>query len=456
LDEALAEIGLGWFHVRLWWICGLGFAAAAAEVVLMSFVFPELRRLWHLDEYQLGTLAAVISGGSIFGEPVFGSLADKYGRRLIFMTTLFIVIGFGVASSFAPNVYWLAGMRFFVGFGYGGNIAVDFTMYSEFLPTHGRGNMLFLMGVFWPLGQCFTCLMAWLLIPSYGWQVFVAACALPMMASAFARPFMPESPRWLLTQGRVEEATDVCREMARINGKAATDVGLGDWCQVSLDNENTSVHAGGVKPSIALFSSELCRTTLGLLFIVAALNYTSYGTLTLMPSFLEMKGIPRSNMYVSMVLNALAQLPGIVLASWSAIYLGRLIPFRASMFLVGLALFGFAIASTPANVMVCTMISSCFHEAGWALYHVYVPEIYPTEIRAWATGVLSAGGSVVAMSAPFVSASFLQDKNVIQAILMFSVCSLLAGLAACFLLHVETKDRDLEDFIVPVKTTGGC
>lgn len=461
LDEVLSKIGLGWFHVRLWWISGFGFSAAAAEVVLMSFVFPELRDgPWNLNEYELGSLATIVSCGSIFGETMFGYLADKYGRRTIFMVTVIIVVTFGILSAFSPNRHWLAVLRLCVGFGYGGNIAVDFTMYSEFLPTEGRGNMLFLLTLFWPLGQLFTCLCAWLVIPRYGWQVFVAACTIPSMITALARPFIPESPRWLATQGRIQDATAVCREMALQNGKSLAEVGLDEGCEVCLGNEESGLTAAlgsdseSAKGNIQeLFSRRLWRTTLGLFIIVGALNYCGYGTLTLMPSFLEMKGIPKGNMYFTMTMNAAAQFPGVLLASCCGVRTGRLYPMRAAMFIVGIALFSFTLVHSSGAVLACTMFASCFLEAGWAMYHVYVPEVYPTEMRAFATGVLSAGGSIIAMAAPLVSAGFLEAQTPYKAIFVFAAAAFLAGASAFVLLHVETKDRDLEDIHVSQRQT---
>jgi len=454
LDSVLSQIGIGWFHLRLWWICGLGFSAAAVEVVLMAFVFPELRRApWELNEWELGRLAMVISAGSIFGETIFGYVADRYGRRNVFMGTVLIVVFFGIASAFAPSIGTLGALRFCVGFGYGGNIAVDFTLYSEFLPTEGRGKMLFMLTAFWPLGQVFACLLAWALVPTMGWRYFVAACAIPSVATALLRPLIPESPRWLLTQGRVEEATQICREIAECNGISAESLGLGDGCEVCLENEismlaNQRTEADTREDCMTnrgLFSEPFLRTTVGLLVIVSALNYCSYGILTLMPTFLEMKGIPRGSMYSTMLFNALAQLPGVLLAAWVATHIGRLAPFRVFIFCTGFCLWGFAMVSRTMEVTVCTAFASCFLEAGWALYHVYVPEVYPTECRAFATGFLSAAGSVVAMIGPMVSAALLESHTPFKAIMVFCSVAIFAGFAATFLLHIETKDRDLTD-----------
>lgn len=452
LDQVLSNIGVGWFHIRLWWISGFGFAAAAIEVCLMSFIFPVLRgRPWYLTEYELGGLAMLVSSGSIFGEIAFGFLADKYGRRTIFMLTVVMVVVFGILSAFAQSVWVLGALRFFVGVGYGGNIAVDFTLYSEFLPTQGRGQMMFLLTGFWPLGQCFACSLAWCLIPWKGWQVFVAACTLPSLITAFARPFIPESPRWLLLQGRVEDATQVVLQMAELNNKTAADIGLGPTFELSLANENSRLEAcdddwnHSFSIITKFFGKALWRTTAGLFVVVTAFNATGYGTLTLMPTLLAMKGVGERNMYRTMLLNALAQFPGVAIGTWFATSYGRLPPLKISIFFTGCALIGFAYARDEDAVLLCTMFASCFLEAGWCLYHVYVPEAYPTEMRGLATGLLSAAGSIVNMVVPVFSAALLESKNSFRAILSFATISVAAGIGACLLLHVETKDRDLTD-----------
>jgi len=459
LDTVLGRIGIGWFQIRLWWICGFGFSAAALEVVLLAFVFPELKLApWALTEWQLATLSAMISCGSIFGETILGAMADQYGRRNIFMITVIIVLVFGVASAFATSHRWLAALRFCVGFGYGGNIAVDFTLYSEFLPTEGRGNMLFLLTLFWPIGQILAAVLAWVCIPTWGWRVYVVVCAVPSLITAFARPFIPESPRWLLTQGRVEEATQICRDICKLNGKTPESIGLDGLSEVCLENEVSSLVSSASPPPRevkkqhtvstsleTIFGGPLLLTTTAMLIIITSLNFTSYGTNTLMPRILDFKGIRQSSIYLSMVLNAAGQIPGVLVATWLSAKIGRLIPFRAAMLLTGVCLFGFAFAKVTAHVVACTMFASSFLEGGWALYHVYVAEVYPTDCRAFATGLLSAFGSMVAMLGPIISAPLMESRNTIQAVLAFSCCSMFAGVSACILLNIETKDRDLVD-----------
>eukprot|EP00971_Amphidinium_carterae_P004123 81901-Amphidinium_carterae.1 len=104
LDDLLSRIGDGWFQTRLTWVCGLGFSAAAMEVVLTGFAFTELRKVWNLSEYQLSAVPMLVAAGSILGELSWGPLADRFGRCRVFVVTTLIVVVFGLASALAPNI----------------------------------------------------------------------------------------------------------------------------------------------------------------------------------------------------------------------------------------------------------------------------------------------------------------------------------------------------------------
>eukprot|EP00971_Amphidinium_carterae_P210515 4177119-Amphidinium_carterae.1 len=80
LDEVLSAIGDGWFQTRLTWVCGLGFSAAAVEVVLTGFAFTELLEVWNLSEQELSVVPMLVGIGSILGELCWGPMADYFGR----------------------------------------------------------------------------------------------------------------------------------------------------------------------------------------------------------------------------------------------------------------------------------------------------------------------------------------------------------------------------------------
>lgn len=457
LDEVLTAIGDGYFHARLWWICGFGFAAASMEVVVMAFLLPAIRDSWKLDNYQLGMLPTIVGIGSIFGELLCSSIADHFGRRWVFWATTTLVAVFGMLSAFSPNVAWLCVLRIVVGFGFGGSIAVDFPLYCEFLPTSARNKRLFQMQVLWPAGQFFTCVIAWLTIPrlgvGIGWRVFCFACAVPCIISACLRPLIPESPRWLLIHQRYLEATDICKDIAIVNGKRPEEVGLSDGVRVILENELTAVQPPRRQRKRAwplamrLFAPGLVRTTLGILMFAVSLHAAGYGLLTLMPILLQRKGISPSETYSVMTVTAIAEIPGVLLAMMVANRWGRLLPMKFTLLFVAAALACLAYAKQPLAVICSSCFGALFLEAGWSLLHVYVPEAYPTELRATALGTLSALSSMLSAWVPLYSAFVLETGNTMHTVLFFSSICILGSFSASMWLNVETLGRDLEDRI---------
>jgi len=454
LDLVLSEIGLGYFHFRLLFVCGIGFSAAAIEVVLTAFLFAELRHHWGLDEYELSVLPVIVSTGCVLGEIFWGHLADRTGRRWVFMVTVLIVVVSGIASSSATGIWSLCAIRFVVGFGYGGNIAVDIALFAEFQPTRGRGWMLFGMGAFWPVGQILAVIIAWIVIPRFGWRIFLVMCALPSGITVFLRPLIPESPRWLLLNGKEAEALEVCRSMARMNEIKPEDVGLNDGTKLTLANEVEQLSPPQIStplspqvnyPMMQLFNTGLWRTTLGLVVFAAALKFAGYATTTFMPSFLEMKGMERLSVYQSMMLSTLSQFPGILLAAFIGTRVGRLGPIYVSMLLCGVSLAFFAMASGHARMIASCCLASCCVEFGWAMQHVYTPEVFPTELRAASAGLISACGSIMNGGTPLITAWLVETHSTASVICFFSLVCTLSSVVLYLLLDIETMSRDLQD-----------
>mmetsp|Transcript_19052 Transcript_19052/g.34473 ORF Transcript_19052/g.34473 Transcript_19052/m.34473 type:complete len:475 (+) Transcript_19052:112-1536(+) len=454
LDDTLSRIGDGWFQTRLTWVCGLGFSAAAVEIVLTGFAFTELRGVWSLSEHELSVVPMLVGIGSILGELCWGPIADYFGRARVFLATTIVVCVFGIASAMAPDIWWFTVLRTLVGFGYGGNISVDYALFSEFLPLETRGLSLFKMAFFWPLGQFVTCLLAMHVIPYFGWRWFVAACACPAICTAFLRPFIPESPRWLLLHGQPAAATEVCKHIAEVNGRSLKEVGLTEGVQVSL-KEGEALQPQSLSRSFAetsrLFSPALLSTTMGAILFTVALNGAGYGVSTLMPTLLELKGIEQGAMYETMVVNTLAQFPGIALGLALGIAIGRLIPLRLALVGITCSLCLFAFATTKAHVVLATSLCNLFLESGWSLIHVYLPEVYPTELRATAIGANSAIASILTFFVPLIAAHILDAQahdgthGAWGTIVFFTVFGLLGIMGAFVCLDIETKDRDLED-----------
>jgi putative MFS transporter len=149
VQQAIDAIGYGRFQRRMLVVCGVTWAADAAEVLVIGFALPAIRAEFHLDDVTSGLLATVTFVGMLLGAWLWGVVADRIGRRAGFMLTVAIFAVFGLLSAFAPNVGWLLVLRLLTGFGLGGALPLDFALYAEFLPSRGRGHKLVLLESFW-------------------------------------------------------------------------------------------------------------------------------------------------------------------------------------------------------------------------------------------------------------------------------------------------------------------
>ena len=155
IDEAIQQIGYGRFQRKLMVICGLGWAADAMEVLLIAFALPAIIEEWSLTPAESGLLSTAIFLGMLVGALAWGRLSDLLGRKIGFVATVGIDSVFGFLSALAPSFGWLVALRSLTGFGVGGTLPVDYSIFSEYLPAEKRGRYLVLLEAFWALGVIF-------------------------------------------------------------------------------------------------------------------------------------------------------------------------------------------------------------------------------------------------------------------------------------------------------------
>jgi MFS family permease len=153
---------------------------------------------------------------------LFGPLGDRVGRKPILMLSSTITATCSLASSYAPTFEALVLLRFGVGIGVGGTV-VPFDMLAELTPSHFRGAFLLYVGYFWTIGTSATPVLAWYAMQLHGsWRLLLLLCSIPGFVSLlFAYLWVPESPRWLMTKGRSEEALDILKDGATSNYQTA-------------------------------------------------------------------------------------------------------------------------------------------------------------------------------------------------------------------------------------------
>lgn len=193
--------------------------ADAMQIMLLSFLTRYLQREWGFDETIGSAITSCLFAGAMVGTLILGPAGDKIGRKPILIISATIISAFGLGTALCNDYIALIAVILMVGFGIGG-LTVPFDILAEFLPTERRGKYLLLIKIFWTIGSCLIPILAYVSFElAESWRLFAVLCSLPSIFSAIVSIcFVPESPRWLVSMGKKEEALNVLRYAAQKNG----------------------------------------------------------------------------------------------------------------------------------------------------------------------------------------------------------------------------------------------
>jgi putative MFS transporter len=416
-------------------ICGIGWAADAMEVLLIAFVLPAIIKEWGLSAGQAGLLGTAIFLGMLGGAWFWGTISDYIGRKLGFQLTVLIDSVFGFLSALSPSYAWLVVFRTLTGFGVGGTLPVDYSIFAEYLPRDKRGRYLVYLESFWAIGTIVAAGLAWLIVPRFGWRVLLALSAAPGLIIYFIRRHVPESPRYLLVNGRLEEMRAVLTQVANENGVPVPDLNIA----VPARQRGVTV--------AALWRRPYARRTLMLWITWFAISLGYYGTFIWLPSIFVGRGFTFLKTYQNVFLMALAQLPGYFSAAYLVERWGRRPTLALYLVMSGVFTYLFAVVTGLTSIVGMAVLMSFFCLGAWGALYAYTPELYPTEIRStgmgWASGMTRIAGSL----GPLLGASLLQTSFT-AGLSLYAVAFIVGGVVI-FALGTETKGLPLADTLEP-------
>ncbi|RDJ20223.1 MFS transporter [Bosea caraganae] len=427
VESALTMAGTGPFQRRLLGIFGLVWAADAMQVLAVGFTAASIAATFGLtvpEALQTGTLFFL---GMLIGAALFGRLADRYGRRRVLLITVACDAVFGLLSVFAPSFAILLGLRFLTGIAVGGTLPVDYAMMAEFLPPKNRGRWLVMLEGFWAVGTIIVALAAWAASVAGladAWRWIFAVTAFPALIGIWLRFWVPESPMYLIKEGRREEARNVLNQVLRANGQAELPAG-------------TAITVPQARPGASLFSPDLLRRTLSILAIWFLVSVSYYGVFTWMPAKLAGEGFGFVRGYGFLVVVALAQIPGYVLAAYGVEQWGRRPTLIGFLLLSAASCMLFVVASSATVIGASILLMSFALLGTWGALYAFTPELYPTELRGTGMGAAGAMARLGGLLAPSAVALVIA-QSFTAAIGLFAVLLLLGALAA-FLIDAETK-----------------
>ena len=305
----LDKLPLSHFHYKMLCVNGLAWGFDAFDVGIITFVVTALSKDWGLVAAQIGILLSSGMVGMIFGAFLSGPLADKYGRKAVFKWTLLIFSAFSLLCAVAQNLEMLVAFRFLVGVGLGGETPVVTSLLGEFIPARNRGKVQGLLNCFWAIGWIAATAISYYIIPTVGWRWAFVAGALPALYIWVIRLHLPESPRWLVSQGRYQEA-------AKIVGNIETSVNKTH--KLTPPTEEDVHKVLDIKPRSvrSLFGEKYLKTTimLWILWFMGMFGY--YGLFSWMPTLLVKAGHSMIKSFQYVLFLQLAYIPNQIISAY--------------------------------------------------------------------------------------------------------------------------------------------
>ena len=390
---------------RLLGTAGLAWMFDAMDVGILSFVIAALAVDWALTPGEMGWIGSVNSIGMAVGAFAFGILADRIGRKNVFILTLVL---FSLASGLSAATTGLAAflvLRFIVGAGLGGELPVASTLVSESVGAKERGRVVVLLESFWAGGWLIAALISYFVIPAYGWRIALILTALPALYAIYLRIHLPDSPEF------------------------------------TAKKEKRGSIGGNMK---ALFSAKYRRATIMLWIVWFTVVFSYYGMFLWLPSVMVMKGFDMIHSFGYVLLMTLAQLPGYFTAAWLIEKIGR--KFVLSVFMIGTAISALVFGNADMTWLLLTAgaFLSFFNLGAWGALYAYSPEQYPTVIRGTGTGTAAAVGRIGGIFGPLLVGSLAGAGVGLGPIFSIFTGAVLIGVAAVLILGTETKQIELE------------
>jgi len=429
------------------------------EVILIGALASVLtkKETLHLTTQQSSSLGTWYLLGAVGGALLFGYLTDRLGRKKLFMVTLGVYLVFTVLSGLAWNFWSLASFRILAGAGIGGEYAAINSAIDELIPARVRGRVALAINGSWWFGTALAAFLSYEFLnhirESVSWRLGFLIGAILALGILTIRRFIPESPRWLLTHGRADEAEEVVGEIEESVRKTHPQLPEPEGEPIAVEQRE---HINFLDISKYVIKNYPSRGVLGLsLMIGQAFLYNAiFFTYTLVLS--DFFNVKSANAPLYLIPFAVGNIAGPLLLGPLFDSVGRRVMISFTYIASGVLLIITGLLFThdvlsATTMTICWCVIFFFASAGASAAYLTVSELFPLEARAMAIALFYSAGTGVAALSPTIFGALIATHsrtNVNYGYLLGAGLMIAAGLVAVF-LAVPAERRALEDVARP-------
>ncbi|MCW4645035.1 MFS transporter [Bacillus safensis] len=421
------------WHLKPRIIMGSATFFDAFDALSLAFVLPVLIGMWNLSPAQIGLLIGSGYIGQAVGAIFFGWLAERRGRVFSAKWTVFLMSIMSIACVFSGNFMALFIFRFIQGIGVGGEVPVAASYINELSRAQGRGRFFMLYEMIFPLGLMISAQIGAFVVPSFGWKwMFLIGGIGGLIVFVFFF-LLRESPRWLISKGRLDEAEKIIEEI-----EASTDKRMPVANQVSSSTEK-----GDWKELFSTFYRKRTLVVWGLWF---SAYFVSNGLNNWLPSLYNtVYHLPVGDSLRAASLTNILQTVGVFACAFLIDKVGRKRWATIAFVLTGVLLTALWISGATSPESVIYLGSAAYGMMGTitVLLYLYTPEIYPTRMRVIGTAFATAWLRLASAIAPIMIGFILEVSGVSTIFILFASVTVVGAILAFKM--IETREKVLED-----------
>lgn len=436
----LDRLPIGTFHRRILWLIGLGMFLDACDIYLAGGILGSLVKSGWSDLALNASFLSATFLGMLAGTLAAGWLGDRYGRRFSYQLNLLLFGLASLAAAFAPTMQILIAIRFVMGIGLGAEIVVGYSSLAEFMPRAKRGRYVALLALVTNMAVPVTGLGGAWLIPAIGWRPLFAIVGIAALAVWVLRKNMPESPRWLESQGRTAEAEALLQS---IEAEAAKTGPLPPILPTPDAPADQGRYAELASPHL------LPNLLLGTVIAVVS-GISLYGFLSWVPTFLVKQGLSLgSSLWFSGIMGIGAPL-GALLGAGIADRFGRVRSLAALALTEAVLGFIYPHVGNGAElVAVGFAVTLCAYGIVAVGFALYIPELFPTRLRLRGTSVVIGISRLTSSQVGFAIVAIFGTFGIEGVAACLSGAMLLMAITV-IATGRETNNRSLEDIETPL------